>query len=337
MKETGTRRLIELAGETSAKRQTFSTFDLPSESRRAALQDFTCGAYKIHDLRSTLADHKYLVSNTTIPLRDGWFNRVKRGPNHYCTLDRDNSFYRDFLWLVKVRSGSIYVDVESQQSVQENGYLYLRSAQTGYINENPVNFDALAIPRDRLSADFPYPCLLKVPLTSPPALLLNAAFDTFCDLSSDISIDKAKDMEAALRTLVAAVFAPVSSIRQRRSTMDRDARLRDYINENLERGDLDAETLMQVFGMSRSSLFRAMSTDSGVNRYVSVRRLIRARDELAAAKNGSVKISTVAARWGWDDLGHFSRSFRSMFGVSPSQILGAHARPSPDFKNLRHR
>jgi NAD(P)-dependent dehydrogenase (short-subunit alcohol dehydrogenase family) len=53
---------------------------------------------------------------------------------------------------------------------------------------------------------------------------------------------------------------------------------------------------------------------------VRARKLDRARQELA---DGDHPVASIAARWGFADASHFSRSFKTAFGVSPREFRAA--------------
>ncbi|MGW1163451.1 helix-turn-helix domain-containing protein [Streptomyces sp. NPDC002519] len=58
--------------------------------------------------------------------------------------------------------------------------------------------------------------------------------------------------------------------------------------------------------------------DSTVGRWIQNRRLEEARRELARPGRDDNTVSAVARRWGFANATHFSRSFRSAYGMSPS-------------------
>jgi AraC-like DNA-binding protein len=61
----------------------------------------------------------------------------------------------------------------------------------------------------------------------------------------------------------------------------------------------------------------------GVARYILHRRLQRAFHALANPANRRLRIAEVASRVGFASESHFSRAFRSAFGLTPSDIRGA--------------
>lgn len=92
------------------------------------------------------------------------------------------------------------------------------------------------------------------------------------------------------------------------------------IDERLMDPDLDAASLMQALGLSRSSLYRAFQAVGGVNAYIRQRRLQLARDVLAARTGPRPTVGEVAQSHGFASDSHFSRAFRAAFGHSPGAL-----------------
>jgi len=53
--------------------------------------------------------------------------------------------------------------------------------------------------------------------------------------------------------------------------------------------------------------------------YVRVRRLERCRCELGNPEYRHLSVSDICFRWGFNDAGHFSRTFRTAFGITPRE------------------
>ncbi|WP_109514606.1 transcriptional regulator FeaR [Pseudomonas ovata] len=91
---------------------------------------------------------------------------------------------------------------------------------------------------------------------------------------------------------------------------------RTLIERHLDDEGLCPEQIASAIGTSVRSLHR-LFTRSGmsVGRYILERRLQRCAQAIA---HSDLKISHIAIRWGFKDLGHFSRAFRNAYGMSPS-------------------
>lgn len=60
--------------------------------------------------------------------------------------------------------------------------------------------------------------------------------------------------------------------------------------------------------------------DLSFGQYVRQRRLARCRADLASAAHRNLSILDICFHWGFNDAAHFSRSFRSEFGVTPREF-----------------
>ena len=72
------------------------------------------------------------------------------------------------------------------------------------------------------------------------------------------------------------------------------------------------------------SINRAFNaTGQTVGETIRIRRLARARNELAELRQ---PIGTIATKWGFADSSHFSRSFKACYGTSPKEFRDARVR-----------
>jgi ligand-binding sensor domain-containing protein/AraC-like DNA-binding protein/signal transduction histidine kinase len=100
-------------------------------------------------------------------------------------------------------------------------------------------------------------------------------------------------------------------------------RLLAFMEKNYSDSGLSVELLCTELDMSRPQIYRKLQTLTGL----SVQEFIKSfRLKKAAAflRTGEQRISDVAYRTGFSDPQHFSKSFKSQFGVSPSQYVAQH-------------
>lgn len=81
---------------------------------------------------------------------------------------------------------------------------------------------------------------------------------------------------------------------------------------------LTVERLCQALKTTRGRLFAAFQSDGGVRAYVLNRRLERSRQALADLDRAE-PVATIAHRLGFSDAAHLSRTFRTQYGMTPSQ------------------
>ncbi len=100
------------------------------------------------------------------------------------------------------------------------------------------------------------------------------------------------------------------------------ANAEDYLFSNLTNSVSRAE-LAEVAGVSIRSLSRAFMRRHGVGpmKFLKQRRLEAVRMELINARSDKTKVSDVALRYGFTELGKFSLLYRSIYDERPSETL----------------
>ncbi|UCB54882.1 MAG: helix-turn-helix domain-containing protein [Thiotrichales bacterium] len=96
----------------------------------------------------------------------------------------------------------------------------------------------------------------------------------------------------------------------------------DYLLNNLE-SPVTRTRLAEIAGVSVRSLSRAFVKRHGVGpmRFLRERRLEAVRMELINARPGSTKVSDIALRYGFSELGKFSLLYKSVYNEKPSETL----------------
>ncbi|MGW1162832.1 helix-turn-helix domain-containing protein [Streptomyces sp. NPDC002519] len=97
-------------------------------------------------------------------------------------------------------------------------------------------------------------------------------------------------------------------------------KIMEYIERNLADAKLSPEAIAQAHHISvryLHKLFHAEGTTVG--RWIQHRRLEECRRDLMLPAHGNQTIAAVAGRWGFVSATHFSRVFRSAYGMSPRQ------------------
>lgn len=121
--------------------------------------------------------------------------------------------------------------------------------------------------------------------------------------------------------LIRYVVAPLQTLGRRDGTMPR-RRLRavlEYIEENLD-APLALADIAAVTGLNPYHFARQFKAATGMppHQYVIMRRVERAKQLLRV--NASLSMAEVAARAGFYDQSQFSRHFKRLVGVTPSQF-----------------
>ena len=96
-------------------------------------------------------------------------------------------------------------------------------------------------------------------------------------------------------------------------------KLKTIVNDHMNNGNLCVEFLAEQMRMSHSALYRKIRTLTGysISSYILNMRMEKAKQMLL---NTTDSVGDVAMRCGFDDSSYFTRTFRSSFGCTPSQI-----------------
>jgi AraC-like DNA-binding protein len=95
--------------------------------------------------------------------------------------------------------------------------------------------------------------------------------------------------------------------------------IRQAIDENLGNPELGPDFLARRFALSRARLYRMFEPLGGVKSYIQQRRLMRAHQAISDPAFFHESITTLAERYGFMDKSAFSRAYRALYGVSPSE------------------
>lgn len=97
-------------------------------------------------------------------------------------------------------------------------------------------------------------------------------------------------------------------------------RMKAFVEEHLDDADLSPAAIANWAHISTGylhKLFRAENTT--VSRWIRERRLEHCRRDLTDPSHFDQPVSAVAARWGFVDAAHFSRLFKTTYGVPPRE------------------
>lgn len=99
------------------------------------------------------------------------------------------------------------------------------------------------------------------------------------------------------------------------------------IEEHLGSPSLNTARLSRMLGVSRSTLYRLLQDEGGVQAYIRSRRLARVAEALRRG-NERETIAALADRWGFCDAAYLGRAFREVYGVTPGDYRALHGHAS---------
>lgn len=93
---------------------------------------------------------------------------------------------------------------------------------------------------------------------------------------------------------------------------------RHLVDRSLTRPDLSAETIAAGLGISERHLSRVFASEgTNASRFVTDRRLVKARRDVRDPALAEVPVADLGRRWGLAAPAHLSRVYKDRFGVSP--------------------
>ncbi|MBN3845896.1 helix-turn-helix domain-containing protein [Paraburkholderia sp. Ac-20342] len=181
------------------------------------------------------------------------------------------------------------------------------------------------IPKDMMRLSLTERCALVHPLTSHSGagLALSRyiidrlqAFELSPELDADASADPIEqDLTTQIRI---ALQDQVSETRKHLHPRMLRTRIIEYIEQNLADPELTVERIALDLNCSKRYLHTVF--DSGthtLSRYILQLRLMHVCRDLGNLALQQCSITQLAMKWGFVSPGHFSRTFKEMFGVSP--------------------
>jgi AraC-like DNA-binding protein len=98
-------------------------------------------------------------------------------------------------------------------------------------------------------------------------------------------------------------------------------RIKAFIDERLDDPELCTAVVASAHHISHRYLQKLFESEgTTVTEWIRHRRLVHCSRELVDPRFVSAPISTIAARWGLVDASHFSKIFRSAYGMSPREF-----------------
>jgi len=127
--------------------------------------------------------------------------------------------------------------------------------------------------------------------------------------------------EAVLRLVAACLLTEKNGSNGRRNEGSVSlAQLKLAIENQMIDHDFGPQSLLQQFGISRATLYRLFAPLGGVTAYIAERRLRYALRILSDPASPRPRIKKLAYDLGFKHSTAFSRAFRNLFGLSPSEV-----------------
>lgn len=245
--------------------------------------------------------------------------RIARGAREITQPQLDNYF------AVVLLSGRYALQQHGREVFLSPGDITLYDATRPHHIHCPQAFSKLiiSIPRAILHQHLPTAgqyTARRIDGQSGTGAVLSALIRTLASQVTLLSVDSFNtSMESAIDLLCMACHEqnPGALYLSRSGTLSL-IRVKEFIASHLHLGELDSETIAAATGLSSryiNQLFAGENTS--LMRYVWQQRLMHSARALHHSAHRHQSISEIALACGFNDFSHFSRAFKSQFGLSP--------------------
>jgi AraC-like DNA-binding protein len=231
-------------------------------------------------------------------------------------------------------SGHFNVTVAGETKRVEAGEIVFIDLSQQVVIEAPmVENLSLAVSRRKLEAMVPFLNDAHGFVREQDALakLLRGMLEDVVANGPTMPIVDARGVTGALLQLVAACLEPLS----RKSVETGPGRsavslvaIKAFIEQRLLEPTLGPQTLLDAFGVTRSTLYRMFEPLGGVSAYIMQRKLSYAFRLLSDTLQPRRRISKLSTELGFSHPSAFTRAFKDTFGLSPKdvQALAEHSK-----------
>jgi AraC family transcriptional activator of tynA and feaB len=316
---------------------TFSTQDIPVGKRTSAYQDtmnqlFSLGLQinpdeqEPFDMRMTAYSSPWLR-----------FAALRFSPHTTTRRVVADSSVQTYFLLGLQKEGKTTVVQDGREAAIEPGDLFL--VDTGrpfHLKTGAIQTKSLYIPANQLREVFAEADALtavRIRGDSGAGSMLRGMVDELFDLAPNLDELTASRISTATPHVVAMALSQLArtatAIPPRLERYHKD-RIRRFVRTHLHDPNLTAEMIARGVDLSPRHVYELFSGEPvTLMKSIWIERLERCKEELSLPLLRHRTISEIAYSWGFRDLAHFSRSFRSRFQQTPREyrrrVLGASA------------
>ncbi|PZG12107.1 helix-turn-helix domain-containing protein [Nonomuraea aridisoli] len=312
------------------------TTDLPARQRLDAWRGIVCDTLGPLDLRID-RDAPLRGEIELAELGAVGVGRVRTSTPH--SVHRTAGLIRgdgpELYRVVLAMSGSPCLSQDGRQARLSRGefaiYDFNRPYELAY--DAAVELAVFSLPRDLLALPSGSVAgLTAVPITADAGAAA-LAVPLLRRVATDLATYRAESAARLSTVVTDLVSTAVAERAEQVSALPPDSRQRElllrvhaFIERHLGDAELDPATVAAAHHVSVRLLHRLFESEhTTVAAWIRRRRLERCRADLADPAFARLPVSAVGARWGLPDAAHFSRLFRSAYGMPPAEYRRANA------------
>ncbi|MFE3599433.1 helix-turn-helix domain-containing protein [Streptomyces sp. NPDC059096] len=309
----------------------FDTMDLPAEDRFEAWTERMGRTHAPLDLSSDhTADyhaHQRVIALGEVVVWPATFDSLVFHRTPKLVRRSDPELYHLSL-LVQGAAGATW---DGREATYRNSDIHINSSSRSYkirTGSAPVTMVGVEIPRALVAL----PARRADQAVGRPVsgregvgALLSQFLSQFASDTASFQAQNASLLGTVVADLVTAVFAHMldADLLMPPETHDRTLvlRIKAFVRRHLGDPELTPAQIAAAHHISRSHLYRLFQSEGlGVGAYIRDQRLAYARRDLTDPALRALPIHAVAARWGFCRPADFTRAFRALYGVPPSEL-----------------
>lgn len=214
-----------------------------------------------------------------------------------------------------------------ESRIEAGDFFVLDITRPFRIETGEIRTHSIYLPRDRMRDLVPHIdglTALAIKGNEGTGVLFRAILDELFGMASQLTEDLANRLADLIPDVLAVVLngmdCPNDAGATRLKNFHKD-RIRQYIAEHLSDPELDTDMIAQAVNLSPRYIYQLFEDEPlTLMKRVWNQRLENCGKELRAPALKHRTISEIAYSWGFSDVAHFSRAFRSHFSMSPREF-----------------
>lgn len=306
----------------------FSTQGIPARERGNWWREVICRHYANVDITSRL-DNSFQAETKIVPIKSVQLSSIRSGSISIKKLPRDPERKdQDAYFVVLLLSGHFRLEQHDRAVSLQAGDMTIYDATQAHRIDCVGDVAKLifAIPRSTLLARFARPdACTALPMNGSQGIgaMTSNFLRTWSASLNQLDHQELATVSESALNLISLTLESIKPAKLEHSHCQAMTltRIKCFIEQNLSVPDLDTFMIAQGVGISPRYINVLFAEENqSLMRYVWQQRLDRCYRDIANRKQNGLKISTIAFRWGFNDLSHFSRVFRQRYGMSPRDL-----------------
>jgi AraC family transcriptional activator of tynA and feaB len=306
----------------------FSTQAIPINERGDWWREIICRHYANVDLISQ-PDELFQAETTILPFHSFQLSKIRSSAISIKKRPRDpERDDQDAYFAVVLLSGLYHLEQAGRIVNLQPGDMTLYDATRPHRIDCTGEFSKLifAIPRHAMRSRLVMPeacTALRIPSSSGVGAVASNFLRTWAANIDQLGLQELTTICDSSLDLLSLAIATVSpgATRQPRGQSLSLTQIKAYIELNLSNPELNTAMIVDAVGLSPRYINALFAKEAcSLMRYVLQRRLERCYQDILNSEQHGLRISDIAFRWGFNDLSHFSRTFKLRFELSPRDV-----------------